>query len=116
LLVQLFEDLTADPAAAFAEACRFIGVDDRFVPPSLGEVRNPYRVYRPRWLFRLLTTNQRWRKLPPRLAHRVGALMTRKASYPPMEASVRSALIERYRDDNRALAEWLGRDIEAWAS
>ena len=116
LLVLLFEELREAPAQTFATACRFLGIDDTFVPPSVDEVRNPYRAYRPQWLFRALAKNDRWRKLPPGLAVRIQRIMTRQTSYPPMDEGLRRELVDRYRDDNRALARWLGRDLTGWSS
>jgi sulfotransferase family protein len=116
VLVLLFEDLRDDPAGTFAAVCRFLGVDDTFSPSALGEVRNPYRTYRPRWLFKLLTNQQRWKRLPPRFASWIGRRMTRRASYQPMDESIRGELQARFKEDNRALASWLGRDLAAWSS
>lgn len=39
LMIVLFEDVTANPAGTLREAYRFIGVDEGFEPPALGERR-----------------------------------------------------------------------------
>lgn len=116
LLVLVFEELREAPSKVFGAACRFLGIDDTFLPPAVDEVRNPYRTYRPQWLFRALAKNDRWRKLPPGVAVRIQKMMTRQIGYPAMDAGLRRQLEERFRDENRALAAWLGRDLSVWSS
>jgi len=35
---------------------------------------------------------------------------------PPMDQATRQRLAVEFRDDNLALAEWLGRDLSGWAT
>ena len=109
LLVLILEDMRDRPHETFAAACRFLGVDDTFVPPNLGERINrfvAYRSMRLRYLARRL----------PRPLHRVVArLNVREAFYPPMDPATRTFLRERFTDDNAALAAWLGRDLAVWS-
>ena len=53
LLVLLFDDLRDAPAAAYTTVCRFIGIDDAFMPEDLGTVANPSHELRWPRLWRL---------------------------------------------------------------
>jgi hypothetical protein len=115
LLVLIFEDLKASPQETFWQACRFLGIDDRVRPPSLGAVANPYRVHRmPRAARRLRLVGANPRQ--GRVAATLRRMLTRPATYPPMAPSTRARLAELFAEDNRALAAWLGRDLSAWTS
>jgi hypothetical protein len=51
-----------------------------------------------------------WRFLPDRAAPRVAELLTRPASYPPLDESLREFLEEWFAAADAALARWLGRE------
>ena len=46
LHVVLLDDLRDRPQETYADVCRFLGIDDRFVPPRLGERVNRYVEFR----------------------------------------------------------------------
>jgi hypothetical protein len=108
VLVVLFEDVEGEPEATYSEVCRFIGVDDGVVPAEVGQAANAYRHFRSQRVRRVA------QKLPKPAANLVGRFNSRVESYPPMDASTRSWLVERYRPHNAALGEWLDRDLTTW--
>jgi hypothetical protein len=91
--------------------CRFLGVDDRFVPARLGERVNrfvAFRSMRVRAVRRSLPTTWRINRI-------VGRLNARDGAYPPMDGGTRAMLHAHFAADNAALAEWLGRDLSMWS-
>lgn len=112
LLVLLFDDLCHDPTATFARLCRFLGVDDHVTPPIVGRTVNSFvsfRSLRLRRLTKLVPASL------PAVSRALGRLNARPGeAYPPLAASTRSRLVELFEPDNRALAQWLGRDLEMW--
>ena len=110
LHVMLFEDLISDPAATYAAAFRFLGVDDSFAPPSMRESLNSYAEYRSKLVQKV------GRSLPPALSRAVRRLNRRETRYPRMEAGVRARLSDRFAEDNAALSAWLGRDLGPWTA
>jgi hypothetical protein len=108
--VVIFEELKSTPAAVYSDVCRFLGVDDAFVPANLGRVVNASISFRSRRL-------RQMRHIMPRPLWRVvGKLNTRRVSYPPLDPVLRVELTERFAKDNAALASWLGRDLSLWES
>lgn len=116
LLVQLFDDLERAPAETFAELCAFLGIEGSHVPELVGEKTNTYRDYRPRWLWEYIQKRGLWRFMPARVARTLGRAMEKEAEYPAMEPRVRAELIARFAEPNRALGEWLGRDLSMWSA
>jgi hypothetical protein len=114
LLVLLFDDLRDAPAGAYATVCRFIGIDDDFVPEHLGTVVNASHELRWKWLWRL-TRRYRTNYRPH---DALSARLDRRNAirYPPLDAGLRSELLAEFTRDNRALATWLGRDLARWSS
>jgi hypothetical protein len=110
LHVILFEDMRGDAAGTYRGLCRFLGVDQTFLPQHLGVSVAHFSEFRSTTLFRIN------RRLPRRLRQVGSRLNIRKAHYPPMEPSVRASLLESFKDDNEALASWLGRDLSVWQS
>lgn len=112
LLVLLFDDLCGDPTVTFAELCRFLGVDDHVTPPIVGRPVNSFvsfRSLRVRRLTKLLPESL------PMLSKVLGRLNARPGeAYPPLTPVTRSRLVELFEADNRALASWLGRDLQMW--
>lgn len=116
ILVLLLEDVRDRAAATFAETCRFLGIDDSFVPSSLDEVANPH--VEPRWekAWLFMYQHRLWRRVPrPLLPGVVRLLTTPDASYPPMADDLRRRLEEHFAPANSALADWLGRDLPGWS-
>jgi hypothetical protein len=112
LHVVLFDDLRDDPAATYRELCRFLHVDDSFVPGLLGERINAYQEVRSLRLRRLTKTlKRRGTTVAKRASGLLGALNRRRTFYPPMSSDIRDRLAKVFREDNLALARWLGRDL-----
>ncbi len=108
LHVVLFDDVEASPQQTFAGVCEFVGVDGSVVPSDVGRPANAYRQYRSERL-------RRWtRRLPSPAADLVGHLNSQAIAYPELDPGLRRELQDWYRPANRALAEWLGRDLSAW--
>lgn len=103
VLVQSFDELTADPRAVYQRTCRFIGVSDDFLPENLGEVTNAYVEYRSAKL-RDMT-----KALPRRIRNAV-ALMNRRESgpYDPVSAKAARFIRERTADENARLTDLTG--------
>lgn len=110
LLVLLFENLLEDPMSAQRAASRFVGIDDDFTPSNLGQQINAYRSYRSRSL-RMYTRRGR-KTFLKRVLGRMN--VRRQGSYPPMDPALRHDLLAWFREENRALAAWLGRDSLPW--
>jgi sulfotransferase family protein len=114
LLILLSDDLRRDPSATLARVCDFLGVDAVAALPNLDRDYNtPYRLVSHRLEF----ANRRWRsnlRYPRWMGDLVDAVNHRPRPYPPISQPTRARLVEHYREDNEALAEWLGRDLGAW--
>jgi hypothetical protein len=110
--VVLLDDLRDRPHETYAATCRFLGIDDGFVPPRLGERVNRFVA------FRSMRVRNMRRSLPStlRIGRIVGRLNAREGAYPPMAAETRATLLEHFDPDNEALAEWLGRDLPMWGT
>ncbi len=107
----LFDDLRDRPHETYADVCRFLGIDERFVPPRLGERVNRYVE------FRSMRLRSMRRQLPStwRIGRIVGRLNAREGPYPPMAPETRVELRRHFAPEVAALAEWLGRDLSMWA-
>ena len=112
LHVLLFDDLRDAPSDAYAQVCRFLGIDDAFIPPSLDRPINAFQEFRS-LRARTVTKTLRRRGLPE-AARWLGAANRRRRAYPPMAPELRTRLGQVLREGNEALAEWLGRDLGSW--
>ena len=110
LRVVLFDDLRDHPHDTYADVCRFLGIDDRFVPPRLGERVNRYVE------FRSMRLRMIRRQLPStlRIGRIVGRLNARDGPYPPMASGTRAELRRHFAPEIAALGDWLGRDLAIW--
>jgi len=110
LHVVLFEDLRSSPTEVYADVCRFLGVTDSFVPANIGAPIGQFLEFRSTTLFKVN------RRLPLSLRRIASPLNVRSRSkrYPSMDPKLRTELLTRFHDENRALAEWLGRDLSVW--
>jgi hypothetical protein len=115
LLVVITEELESDPVGTYRTICRFLGIDDGFVPNLLGERINPYRAIHPRWLFDLILRYRLASRLPAPVARRLLKPLTRVGGAEPIEPIVKERLAEHFAPFNAALATWLGRDLDAWS-
>jgi hypothetical protein len=120
--IYLYDDLVADAAAVIRDLYRFIGVDDGFRPDLsqrfnvTGRIRNPVW----RWLWNGTRGLRSHVVAHAPLALRghlfkIAAGLPRDKDQPePLDAALHLQLIDAYRDDIRALAELLGRNLDAW--
>lgn len=107
MCVVLLEDLEADPAATFSVIADFLGVRPE-APAMVGRPVNTYVSFRSLRVRRLS-------KVVPASAGRVlGRLNARKRPYPEMDPELRQELLTGFQEPNRALAQWLGRDLSVW--
>jgi hypothetical protein len=92
VLVLLFEEIEADPAAVLRKLFTFLGANPAPLA-KVGDVHtNRYRV----------TNETSGRK--------------EVATYPPMEEATKKQLAAEFSDSTHRLAEWLGRDLSIWSS
>ncbi len=114
LHVILLEDLLARPEATFAQVCRFLDIDDAYRPANLGQPVNSFVA------FRSLALRRATKGIPrslPVLSKALGRLNAQdKSSYPSLLPETRNRLAAYFEDDNRALATFLDRDLDAWTS
>jgi hypothetical protein len=110
----LVDDLEADPQRIWRELCRFLEIDEQWTPPHLGETVNPRSEVRARRVFSVLNRLHVWRALPKRVAVPLWQSFVRVADREELIAPLRERVLAVYRDDNAALAQWLGRDLSAW--
>ncbi|CAN5742667.1 sulfotransferase [soil metagenome] len=108
--VALFDDLVDQPAAAFAAVCRFLGVDDAVIPSEVGSAVNASVSFRSLRVRRLV------KDLPGPLRRVADRLNTHRFAYPPIDRGLAAQLRASLADDNRSLAQWLGRDLSAWST
>jgi hypothetical protein len=108
--VVIFEELKRSPEAAYRDICGRLGVNTEFIPANLGKVVNASVTYRSQRL------RQMRHSIPGPVWRVVGRLNTRRASYPPLDPSLRAELEARFAEDNAELAGWLGRDHSPWNS
>jgi hypothetical protein len=119
--VLLYDDVRADPRAAYAEICRYIGVDDRF-EPELRREHNPHAEPASGTLQRLIarSTYRRWGFLPAairrparRLRSALEARNLRPAAYAPLDADLRQRLTKEFEPDI-SFVESLTRPLPGW--
>jgi hypothetical protein len=108
--VVLLDDLRDRPHDTYAATCRFLGIDDGFVPARIGERVNRFVA------FRSMRVRNMRRSLPStwRIGRIVGRLNARDGSYAPIAPETRAELLRHFAADNGALAAWLGRDLSMW--
>jgi LPS sulfotransferase NodH len=121
LLVCLYDDLVADPAALFPRIFRHIGVDpDMPIDTSRRENRgaDPRSRMLDRWLHRpgrgLLAAKRVLAPLPGVRSARRSVDRWNAAPPPGLPADIRARLVEIYKEDTLALEARLGRDLSAW--
>jgi hypothetical protein len=122
VLILLFEEFRADVAGIFRQICRFIGVDDTFIPNTSERVnvggvpknRGLHNLLRKRWA---VTTRLKplipliWRK-----SIRQRLIAQNLRSYPPMAKVERQRLIDYYREDILKLQSLIDKDLASWFS
>jgi hypothetical protein len=127
--LMLYDDIRADPGAAYRGLCDFLGIDASFVPPSLTSRVNPRTVLRSRTLLRLrcalraavgstAVTRKARRAIvrlgADRLVLKLLSLNERPGTVPPLAAETRRRLVDHFREETEALGDLLGRDLSHW--
>lgn len=107
MCVVLLEDLQADPPATFSVIADFLGVRPE-APAMVGRPVNTYVS------FRSLRVRRLSKAVPAPAGRVLGRLNVRKRPYPEMEPELRRKLLAGFEDPNRALGQWLGRDLSVW--
>jgi hypothetical protein len=110
LLVLLFDDLCASPKGTYEQVCAFLSIDSTFAPPGLGRTVNQFVRYRSAGVRRIS------KSLPGPLQRAVNRFNVRQGSYPPLDRVTSEKLAALYREDNKRLSAWLGRDLSTWTS
>jgi hypothetical protein len=113
--VIIFEEMNGAPRETFAELCRFLSIDDSYVPPNLGVAYNTSHATRSE-RFRIFMLKHGIDRRFPELAQRINQLNKQKVDYPPLSDRQRREVGALFTDDNAALARWLGRDQLPWPS
>lgn len=114
LHVALFEDLRDHPKEVFGDVCRFIEIDDATIPTVVGRVEKQTTLLRSDRLRASILKHKVWKRLPERFTYWIDSLNRVDKTYPAMEPALRARLVEWFREPNRALGEWLGRDLSVW--
>jgi hypothetical protein len=129
--IWIYEEMVKDPAAFFADLCRFLGVNDAFRPKSLLQRVGETKVLDPRLgslfyrvgspiinlpvilpIWRFLRRNTRIKEIL--FATQPGAVNGTGSSYQPLSRQERNEVEPIFADENRQLYVLLGRDIAAW--
>ncbi len=107
--VVIFERMIADPAATYADLCRFLGADPAHRPENLGTRVNPYVQ------FRSLTARRIGKRLPA-LERIVGRLNTRTTSgLPPLDPEIRDRLQRFFGPRVERVRALLGDELPEWS-
>ncbi|MDX6286197.1 MAG: hypothetical protein QOG53_1682 [Frankiales bacterium] len=113
VLVLLMDDLETDPATTYRQLCAHIGVASDPLPENLGRRYNRTMPVRSR-LVRKIMMRSKLDRLPGYTGLLLDSFNRDKGGYAPLDASMRQRLLDYYRDDTTALANWLGRDLSSW--
>lgn len=103
ILVHTMDDLSADPRGVLRSTCTFLGLDAEGADGV--EVRSQNT-------FADRTVNSADGQAKERLQRRNVEVFG--GSYPPIDPRLETELRDRFRDENQALADWLGRDLRGW--
>jgi Sulfotransferase domain len=128
-LFLLFDDVQSDPAAVVQRSYSFLGVASDFVPPSLNRRINERKIPRSRAMMAAMnrtrrflqehTSGRAWRALVWKLRlYRLHDWVLQRNLKPfapiPLPNATRRQLLDFYREDTRALARFLERDLGSW--
>ncbi len=107
--VELFDDLRSEPEAVLARVFTFLGLDPSPQPRSFKAYNVASRSVLPGVMQRRIQ-----RIKDRRVRQWLRKRTMRPYTPPPMHPDTRTRLLEQFREPNRQLAEWLGRDLSAW--
>jgi hypothetical protein len=108
LHIVITEDLRSQPEETYAAVCRFLGVRADNAPAELRSGVNEFVMFRSP-MVRYWTD-----RLPGPLRPVVNKMNMGKGRYPPMPQEIRERLVKVFQKDNKALGDWLGRDLSFW--
>ena len=128
ILILLYDDLEKEPVAFIQAVYRFLQVDSSFVPPSINRRINPMNLEIPKYRSETLAGISVNLRLPQKLKGivpaRIGRLINpvqtvqvKPIDFPArhqMDPELRDRIAELYRDHNKELGEFLGRDLSHW--
>lgn len=103
MLVHTMDDLSADPRGVLRRTCTFLGLDP--TGAEAVEVRS-------RNTFADRTVNSADGRSKGRLQQR--NVEVAGDGYPPIDPELEADLRGKFREENLALSEWLGRDLSGW--
>jgi hypothetical protein len=121
--VIVFDDFSADPAAAYADLLRFVGVSAPPTPPHFAVVNAAKRTRSERLRHFLARPPGGARRvvralLPPTIRRgvyeRAKRLNVVERGRPPLDGDLRERLRSQHRDEVARLSEYLGRDLSHW--
>ena len=126
--IYIYEELQLNPTGFFKDLYSWLGVDATFEPKAIKKRVGESRKYpgmlgtiiykgvspiinlkyvTPAWRFVIRRTNIKELIL--------GSILGEDSSgYPPLDAAVRSDLLEFFSEENKALFQLIGREIPAW--
>jgi hypothetical protein len=114
LLVLLMDDLKREPVRVYRELCAHIAVDSDPLPENLGRRYNRTMPVRSRTMRKVMVRLNLEKRLPGSLGQYLDYFNRDKGEYEPLDDDMRGQLLDYYRDDTTALAQWLGRDLSGW--
>ncbi len=127
VLVVLYDDIRNDSAGTFQTICKFIGVDDSFLPNTDARYNDISGEPKVKWLVRVLTSQNPIKRalvaiikaillrLPRKQTEAVIYALVRKLfKRTEMAPAIRRALVERFSDDVEKLESLIDRDLSHW--
>jgi hypothetical protein len=114
ILVLLFEELIDHPEALYSRLFEFIGVDPTFHCPEMAAPSNPSFIWSNPCYRYFYDHPARTTGLPVPARRLLCSGPRRPEQYPPLDPTLRAALVERYRAANEELGHYLGTDLAHW--
>jgi hypothetical protein len=125
IITLTFEQLVAEPGRTMAQLFRWLGVDDRFVPPNLGQRENSTPQYveqvRMRGWLKRLQYSAFWHHIRPRVPARIRQIARRRTVRRFDRASASLAKVHEFlrpiqQGQTIQLSQLLNRDFSEWTT
>ena len=114
MLILVFEDLKSRPLALFKDLFEFIGVSTLFHTPDMEQRFNAPKIPN-NPIYKFFFHQPRYcRYIPTQLRRLLFLGERRPYQYPPMNPEIRNMLVSFYREANRKLGDYIGRNLEFW--
>ena len=128
-LFLLFEDIRRDAQGVVERCFSFLGVARDFIPPSLHHRINVRKIPRSKTLMSAINWSRHalqkitsgraqptwaWKAKLYRFHNWVLQQNLKRFTPPPLQEAIRAQLLDFYREDTRALARFLQRDLTDW--